>query len=349
MRPLDLNLASRPFRNNTLLWLGYGFLAAGVVTFTAWNTVTFVETGRTLAAERNTVGSIANREEAMELRERNAQAEIARYDVKYLSMETSRANDVIQRKAMSWTRLFNLLEATQPYEVRMVSVRPTFGAAVRATVAGPASGGEAIPVEVDGTAKDLRAFLDFERALIRDPHFDRVEPQRTTNNKGGELLFSLGFSYYPGGRVGGKGEDQAQTPPESQGNEPAVAEADIETGRPPKVAEPLPASPVTNNGAGSSTGSAPAAPPPGTAVLLANPLASPSAAQPAPNVAAPSTDSERDTAQQEQDPRERFRQKPKGPPPGPIRKRPPGWQPPDPFAKDKKEGDQKSPSAGDRK
>ena len=39
MRSLDLNLASRPFRNNTLVWLGYGLLLAaahhaGLVTLT---------------------------------------------------------------------------------------------------------------------------------------------------------------------------------------------------------------------------------------------------------------------------------------------------------------------------
>ena len=52
---LELNLATRPFRNNTLLWTGYALLAVAVVTFTAWNTVTFVDTRSTLDQLRNTV------------------------------------------------------------------------------------------------------------------------------------------------------------------------------------------------------------------------------------------------------------------------------------------------------
>lgn len=35
MLTLDLNLASRPFRNNTLLWGGYGLTALLLLAFTA--------------------------------------------------------------------------------------------------------------------------------------------------------------------------------------------------------------------------------------------------------------------------------------------------------------------------
>ena len=34
MRPLELNLASRPFRNNTLVWLAYIGLFAAAAAFT---------------------------------------------------------------------------------------------------------------------------------------------------------------------------------------------------------------------------------------------------------------------------------------------------------------------------
>ena len=42
MNSLDLNLASRPIRNNTLLWVGHGTLAVLLIGFSAWNTSTYV-------------------------------------------------------------------------------------------------------------------------------------------------------------------------------------------------------------------------------------------------------------------------------------------------------------------
>ena len=41
MRPLELNLASRPFRNNTLVWLAYIGLFAAAAAFTYWNVSSF--------------------------------------------------------------------------------------------------------------------------------------------------------------------------------------------------------------------------------------------------------------------------------------------------------------------
>jgi len=205
VRTLDLNLASRPFRNNTLLWVGHSVLMGSVVAATAWNTVTFLETGGKLEDLRSSVGSIENRLDRVEVLERRLEADIARHDLKYLATQTARANDVIARKALSWTRLFNLLEKVQPYEVKMVSVRPVFGRGSPTSgaplVVRDRPGEDIVPVSVEGTARDLNAFLDLERALIADPHFDRVEPERRTHARDGEVLFLLSFLYDPAGTL----------------------------------------------------------------------------------------------------------------------------------------------------
>jgi len=352
VRALDLNLATRPFRNNSLLWLGHGLLAAAVICFTAWNTVTFVETGTTLTEQKNTVGSLSQRKEAVRQREERAQAETKRHNIKLLTAETLRANDVIQRKSMSWTRLFTLLEKTQPYEVKMEAVRPMFGGSGRRAAALPAAQGpEAIPVAVDGTAKDLRAFLAFERALIRDPHFDRVEPERTTHSKAGEVLFSLAFLYFP--------EDNGQAPGGSE--MPGGDEADAQFGDEPEEPERQEAASISEPKGGATPGGvsvkkeipavAPAVanannapmrppvvmPPPaeGQVAARAN-VASPRAEEPAPD---PSQET----------PIQRYERQRKEAPTGPIRKRPPGWQPPDPFAKEKAEKDKKQQAAAGEK
>ena len=76
----------------------------------------------------------------------------------------------------------------------MATIRPVFSFGRQ----GPhdrdnARGG--IPVSVEGSAKSLQAFLEFERALIQDPHFDQIEPHRFNRTDGNEIVFEMRFSY----------------------------------------------------------------------------------------------------------------------------------------------------------
>ena len=312
MRPLELNLASRPFRNNGLLWVGHGLLAVAVVAFTAWNTVTFVDTGRDLEALRNTVGSVDSRVREVERRERDAEARIAKHDLKYLTTQTFRANEVIQRRAFSWTRLFNQLEKVQPYEIKMVSIHPIFGSqgGLGPATAGPAKP-EVVPVTVEGTAKTIRDFFELEDALIADPHFDRIEPSRSTHAKNGEVLFGLSFLYFPDGS---REKPLADLADREGSTEEELAEA----------AEPAPP-PADEE----------AAPAPVAAVQPPQPRPQPDPAAPP---AAEAEDRPRATEATEiAPPRPAFRAPERRPPPeGPVRKKPEGWQPPDPFADRKK-------------
>ena len=43
-----------------------------------------------------------------------------------LTVQSLKANEVIEWKAFSWTRLFNLMEQIQPWDIRMTSIRPIF-------------------------------------------------------------------------------------------------------------------------------------------------------------------------------------------------------------------------------
>ncbi len=297
VRSIELNLASRPFRNNMLLWFGHSSLAAAVIAFTAWNTLTFLETGRKLRELRNSVGSLESRLNDVEVRERRVQAEIGKHDLKYLATQTARANDVIARRALSWTRLFNLLEKVLPYEVKMVSIRPVFGnpnpGQVLLLAAGPPA--EVVPVSVEGSSKDLNAFLDFERALIVDAHFDRVEPERSIHAKNGEIVFGLSFLYYPAGQS------------HKQGSAPAVAEVPV-----PSENEAADEPEGSDENAGAETVS------PKQLKLGASPLPQvpPQGTRAVPPPAGSTV------------PARKYRRPKHDVPTAPLRRRPDGWQPP---------------------
>ena len=180
MRAIDLNLASRPFKNNTLLWVGYllAFVLLGL--FTAWNIVTWQEHIDKLAELQDTVQSIEGRIAELDRREEVAGQGNKAYDLNALDIQAAKANEVIEWKAFSWTRLFNKMEQIQPYDVRMTSIRPLFRGGKRRSILKAVEGDErqSVAVAVEGTAKGFNAFWEMQNVLLTDDDFGhfRADP-----------------------------------------------------------------------------------------------------------------------------------------------------------------------------
>lgn len=206
MKALELNVATRPFRNNTPIWVAQGLLLGAVIAFSVWNARTATTAKKQLEALQADLGSVERQLGELDRREDSAIKGIRVFDPKTMKIQADKANDIILRRGLSWTRLFNTLERTIPYEVRMTAVRPIYGTS-RAGSGGPR--GEAfegtVPVDVEGRAQSFESFLEFERALIVDPHFAGVEPIRNESPVGSaEVTFQLRFLYDPDGRLNGE-------------------------------------------------------------------------------------------------------------------------------------------------
>lgn len=200
MQSLGLNLASRPFRNNVLLWLGYGTAVLGLAAFTWYSATTYVEHRDKLDALRNQLDTSESRTQTLRQRAETADNRIDAYDIETLQVQAAKANEIIEWKAFSWTELFNRLAEIQPYDVKMTEVRPVFRG--RGMDDRDAAAFEddrlAIPVEVEGLAKDIAPWLEFQDALFKDPQFGRVEPRRWSRTQDTrEIAFTVGFLYYP--------------------------------------------------------------------------------------------------------------------------------------------------------
>ncbi len=206
MKPIELNVASRPFRNNTPIWTAQSVLLVVVVAFSAWNAHTSMAATRKLEALQADLGSVERQLGELDRREDAAVKGIRVFDSKILKVQADKANDIILRRGLSWTRLFNTLEHVVPYEVRMTAVRPVYG--TREAAAGGSRGDVfegSVPVDVEGRAQSFESFLEFERALIVDPHFSGVEPVRNESPPGSsEVSFQLRFLYDPDGRLTGE-------------------------------------------------------------------------------------------------------------------------------------------------
>jgi Tfp pilus assembly protein PilN len=206
MQSLDLNLATRPFRNNTLLWIGYSLAVVLLGVFTAWNVMAYQEHRTKLRELRADIESFDVQEQQLEVRGRRAQNAIDKYDLVQLGMQADKANEVIEWKAFSWTRLFNRMTDIMPYDVKMTAIRPIFRlrGRNRADELDVQAAG-AIPVSVEGLGKNFEAVFSFQNALLASRYFGRVEPgklRRTEDKR--ELLFELRFLYY---------QDVADEPP----------------------------------------------------------------------------------------------------------------------------------------
>jgi Tfp pilus assembly protein PilN len=204
MRALELNLATRPFRNNVPIWVGLALGVAAVAAFASWNVVTWRNASHQLATLEADIGSSKRRLEELDKREAAAQAGIREFDLKILQVQAEKVNDIILRRGLSWTQLFNTLETVVPYEVKMTAIRPSYGTreATLANNRGSSVAGT-VPIDVEGIAQSFEAFLEFERALIVDPHFANVEPVRSESSPGEtEIHFQIHVLYDPDGRLG---------------------------------------------------------------------------------------------------------------------------------------------------
>ena len=147
---LRANLSTRPFYNERAVHAIAAVIAVIVVAVAAWQGVRIVKLSR-YKTELNT--AIKKHHDETEIRERDA-AQIRRgIDQKQLAVvatQAKEANELITQRTFSWTELFNLLEATLPDDVMLVSVRPEFKDNVTQ-----------INLDVQGkSSEDIQAFWD---------------------------------------------------------------------------------------------------------------------------------------------------------------------------------------------
>src|SRR5262249_7714536 len=141
MTGITLNLASRPFRNNTIVATVLLVVALSLIGATFYNGHLYLNYGgrdETLQQEEK---RHRDRLETLENEERSGLKEIQVRDFKRLKSRGDFAGDLILKRAFSWTLLFNKLEDVVPAEVMMTAIRPHIT-------------GEGIVIRVDGIAKN---------------------------------------------------------------------------------------------------------------------------------------------------------------------------------------------------
>jgi Tfp pilus assembly protein PilN len=121
---LDINLASQPYEDARQFWMRWG-TAVGAVGLLTLVLLTLTVTGwmnarRDHAAIRQKRATIAEREQKLA----EAQAFLSLPQNRSTRDESQFLNDLIERKAFSWTRVLESLEKVMPPRVHLVTISP---------------------------------------------------------------------------------------------------------------------------------------------------------------------------------------------------------------------------------
>jgi Tfp pilus assembly protein PilN len=164
------NLSTRPFYNERAVQLV--LLVAGVVVLAA----TLFNVTRIAGLSRQDT-RLATRAVSDEARARDLVVSAARRRatidpkaIELASIDARQANELIDRRTLSWTDLFNRLEMTLPDDVRINSVRPRLEGK-RGTVLSMAVTAKSVD-DVNQFVENLEATGAFAELEKRDEHID---------------------------------------------------------------------------------------------------------------------------------------------------------------------------------
>lgn len=180
---LRTNLATRPFYNDRVVRIVLGAVATVALSLTIFNAA---EVWRLQSQNRELGQAVArNEQQAQELRDkaRVIRQSLNRDELAAIELKAREANQLIDRRAFSWTELLNQFQATLPPDVRIAAVQPQIDTESRMLVA---------VTVVSRKLEDLDAFID---ALEATGSFTGVLSRQDTADEDG-TLHSVVQGYY---------------------------------------------------------------------------------------------------------------------------------------------------------
>ncbi|HEY5609614.1 MAG TPA: PilN domain-containing protein [Thermoanaerobaculia bacterium] len=185
MKPLHLNLASRPYRDYRPVYAAAIAMALTTAVLLFLNLQTATQYFRSTSETRNEIARIdANAEQEKKKRE-SLEATLQRVDFRALNIQTTYINTQLAERAFSWSMLLDQLERVVPKSVRLKTLNPSV-----------ATDGT-IHLELSCDAKTTDGLVDFLNRLLADPHFAKPFPSSETTSDEGFSRFQLGVDYIP--------------------------------------------------------------------------------------------------------------------------------------------------------
>ncbi|MGE0456146.1 MAG: hypothetical protein AB7O37_22645 [Vicinamibacteria bacterium] len=167
---MSFNLASRPFRNDTLPNLGFGLACAAALVFSGWHARVLLDLHSAESRARRQ-GLVTYQKQLESLR---AEAKGLRApEPEKATLDSWRAvAELVDRRLFSWTALLERLERVLPPGVRLVSIAPA--------IEGPL-----VRLQIDAIARSREEGLSLIR-VFGEAGFDEVMPLSMSSGDEGE-------------------------------------------------------------------------------------------------------------------------------------------------------------------
>jgi len=194
---VDINLASQPYQDARRFWLRWG----GVLVALSLLTLILVYSALTgWVSARKDRDLIRQRQAQIAARDQEktqAEALLSRPEHRNTRDRSQFLNDLFQRKAFSWTKVFEDLERVMPPRLHVVSIRPEMGS----------DAGLNIKLVVAGESRE-RA-LDLVRKMEASQRFQQTridqETAQSGQSAGDNVQFDISAVYVPEGQSTSKG------------------------------------------------------------------------------------------------------------------------------------------------
>lgn len=185
---LDINLATRPYEDSRQFWTrwGAGLGLLGIVTllllYLVITGIASARSDRTLIKEREQ--QIADRD----LQRSRAEATLNLPENRSTRDRSQFLNDLFQRKAFSWTRVFEDMEQVMPNRLHLVSIQPTMSTSHQLE----------LKMVVGGDTREHAQEL--VRRMESSQHFQdtKIEVENTqAGGQGDPVRFEISATYVP--------------------------------------------------------------------------------------------------------------------------------------------------------
>lgn len=171
---IDINLASRPYEDTRQFWTYWGTglaLLAVATAILAFMAVTgFVRAGR----DRRQISRLESQIDAYDREKAQAEALLNQPQNRELREQSRFLNELFERKAFSWTRVFQDLEQVMPAHLHVVSIHPDM------------SSGNNVEIKVVVGGESQQQALDLVRKMENSQHFKqtRINNEKTADQQG---------------------------------------------------------------------------------------------------------------------------------------------------------------------
>jgi type IV pilus assembly protein PilN len=121
---LDINLASQPYEDARQFWMRWGTALAAVGLCTLILLMLTISGGLAARRDRATIAEKRQRIADRDAMRRQAEEFLNRPENRATRDDSQFLNELIERKAFSWTRVLEDLEKVMPARVHLVSIHP---------------------------------------------------------------------------------------------------------------------------------------------------------------------------------------------------------------------------------